>query len=96
MVTFNNLEFIAPCKIQNDDCHSLLQSIPYKSLLLFIYYLLYITIQSTNQPTELNTTSTLHLCGIADSLAWYFLQCYSILSIGHDQLTTNSSKMTHS
>ena len=47
MVTFNNLEFTAPCKIQNDDSHSLLQSISYKSLLLFIYYLLYITIQST-------------------------------------------------
>ena len=39
MVTFNNLEFIAPCKIQNDDSHSLLQSISYKSLLLFIYCL---------------------------------------------------------
>ena len=51
MVTYNNLEFIAPYKIQNDDSqpqqliNSLLRSIPYKSLILFIYY-----ISKYNQP----------------------------------------------
>ena len=54
MVTFNNLEFIAPYKIQNDDSqlqqliNSLLQSIPYKSLLLFICIIYYIS--NYNQP----------------------------------------------
>ena len=41
MITFNNLEFIAPCKIQNDDSHSLLQAISYKSLLFIYLFIIY-------------------------------------------------------